>query len=45
VSVPGPGAPEGDRAAVAAPGPLAGIDFSDTNVQEAGVDEPDTVTV
>jgi uncharacterized secreted protein with C-terminal beta-propeller domain len=36
-----PSAPEGDRAAVAAP--AAGVDFSGTNVQEAGVDEPDLV--
>ena len=35
-----PGA-EGDRAAVTAP--QAGVDFSGTNVQEAGVDEPDLV--
>jgi uncharacterized secreted protein with C-terminal beta-propeller domain len=35
-----PGA-EGDRAAVAAP--QAGVDYSGTNVQEAGVDEPDLV--
>jgi Beta propeller domain len=35
-----PTAPEGDRAAVA---PQAGLDFSGTNVQEAGVDEPDLV--
>jgi uncharacterized secreted protein with C-terminal beta-propeller domain len=34
-------APEGDRAAVT--GPRAGVDFSGTNVQEAGVDEPDLV--
>ncbi|HEX2502348.1 MAG TPA: beta-propeller domain-containing protein, partial [Miltoncostaeaceae bacterium] len=36
-----PTAPEGDRGAVAAP--KGGVDFSDTNVQEAGVDEPDLV--
>ena len=35
--MPAPGA-EGDRAAVAAP--RAGVDYSGTNVQEAGVDEP-----
>jgi uncharacterized secreted protein with C-terminal beta-propeller domain len=39
VGVLAPAAPEGDRAAVVAP--RAGVDFSDTNVQEAGVDEPD----
>ena len=32
----------GDRAA-SAPAPQAGSDYSETNVQEAGVDEPDTV--
>ncbi len=36
-----PATPEGGRAAVTAP--AAGVDFSDTNVQEAGVDEPDLV--
>ena len=36
-----PATPEGDRAAVTAP--EAGVDFSDTNVQEAGVNEPDLV--
>ena len=36
-----PATPEGDRAAVTAP--AAGVDYSDTNVQEAGVDEPDLV--
>ena len=41
VSVLAPSVPEGDRAAVAAP--KDGVDFSDTNVQEAGVDEPDLV--
>jgi uncharacterized secreted protein with C-terminal beta-propeller domain len=40
VAMPAPGA-EGDRAAVAAP--RAGVDYSGTNVQEAGVDEPDLV--
>jgi uncharacterized secreted protein with C-terminal beta-propeller domain len=41
VRVLAPATPEGDRAAVTAP--EAGVDFSDTNVQEAGVDEPDLV--
>ena len=41
VPVLAPSAPEGDRAAVAAP--KAGVNFSDTNVQEAGVNEPDLV--
>ena len=38
-----PGAEGGDRAAAPATAPRAGVDFSDTNVQEAGVDEPDIV--
>ncbi|HSJ73912.1 MAG TPA: beta-propeller domain-containing protein, partial [Miltoncostaeaceae bacterium] len=41
VRVLAPAAPEAGRAAVGAP--RAGVDFSDTNVQEAGVDEPDLV--
>ena len=32
-----------DMAAPAAPEPVAGVDYSGTNVQEAGVDEPDAV--
>lgn len=42
----GGGAAEGDQAAPVsgpAPAPQAGTDFSETNVQEKGVDEPDIV--
>jgi uncharacterized secreted protein with C-terminal beta-propeller domain len=42
VGVLAPGA-EGDRAGAPATAPQAGVDYSDTNVQEAGVDEPDVV--
>ena len=41
VSILAPAAPEADKAGATGPG--AGVDFSDTNVQEAGVDEPDIV--
>ena len=39
----GVGAPEAARGAAPDAGGVAGVDFSTTNVQEAGVDEPDLV--